>query len=101
MTFIRNAVEWAGVAIRMADGTLYAFELDYVETGEVSIEIEEVDNWPLSMELGYRVREPGRRTVDIHLRGEATHSQRFADMSPEQRKRLDPAVKEIESGRSL
>lgn len=77
-----RTVEWAGIAVRMSDGTLYAFELEGYITGEVRVETERDQDLPgLGFWSTYR---PGRTEVHVELHGTGKTSAAFRDTAERQ-----------------
>lgn len=88
---------WAGVAIRMADGTLYAVEIDRRIYAELKVE-QDIADITTAFDA-HRVYAPTDLHVDVHVRGIGRRVSRFGpDMGAEQQPgQLDPATKAIEA----
>lgn len=69
-------IEWAGVAIRLTDGTVYAFEFQEGAEAAVAAEALLEDATPFGGSFRH-MRATGDVVVDIHLHGLARHSGRF------------------------
>lgn len=94
-------VEWAGIAVRMSDGTLYAFEMDGWVEGSVVIE-EDLDldlmSFGDSSKVYGRYREPHIR-VDLSGRGRASAVFKTAAERQTRRPAIEEPPKMIEGGR--
>lgn len=85
---------WAGVVVKMSDGTTYAFEIAHPTRAEVTVEHEMYDT-PFG-DLYAHVMPTGRSHVRIELEGLAANSARFARMADD-----IPQQGEIEPPRTL
>ncbi len=88
-------IEWAGVAIRLTDGTVYAFELQPGATAAVNAEALVEDNTYFG-DAFRSMRPTGDVVVDIRLHGLARHSGRFQQAADERAPRaLDEQQREL------
>jgi hypothetical protein len=89
---------WAGVAIRMSDGTIVAYELHGCVEGTVTVDEDYGDPWGASG-MHRVIRAPERR-VRITVEGYGDFSARFSDMAsdaaPPSPAEIGPSPKEIE-----
>jgi hypothetical protein len=90
---------WVGLAIRMADGMLYAVEIDQDAKAELDLQFDAVEDWASSFAAGYRIHRLG---PDIHVRatvsGIGRKVERFGpDMGADhQPKSIEPDQRAIE-----
>lgn len=94
-------VEWAGIAIRLTDGTISAFELERQPGSDVyaQIDVEALMEDRTHATDTFRRMEPtGETVVDIRLHGRGRRSARFQQAADEHRPRtaIDPARPELE-----
>lgn len=76
-----GSVVWAGVAIRHADGTIVAVEIDYPQ-GDLTVSAEAEDYMTAG---GYVAYLPGSRWVDVKLTGALSRGWRDGEESARQR----------------
>jgi len=92
---------WAGIAIKLDDGTTYGFELDaYRLEAEIDIRHEAEDD-PADFGAFRRRIPTGETFVDIRIRGRAQHSVRFSDAARDatvhQPAEIEPSIRAIEA----
>jgi hypothetical protein len=92
---------WAGVAIKMDDGTTYGFELDgYRLMADIRVNAEKIDDSNFLQHGGSRHIRAGDTYVDIRISGQASQSARFShaarDATAYQPAEVKPARRAIE-----
>lgn len=75
-----GSVVWAGVAIRHADGTIVAVEIDYPQ-GDLTVSTDA----EVYADVGYRSYLPGMSWVDVKLTGALSRGWREGEESARQR----------------
>lgn len=76
-----GSVVWAGVAIRHADGTIVAVEIDYPQ-GDLTVSADADDYFN---ESGYRTYVPTSKWVEVKLTGALSRGWRDGEESARQR----------------
>ncbi len=88
---------WAGIAIRLADGTLWAVELDAKITASIDVKVEEVETTDLFRDA-FRSFKGGDMQVKVVINGIGRTVNRFgSDMGADRRTReIEAPQHEIE-----